>query len=177
MTSMTGDDIVALSKKHTISEWAAQGVVDPIPVARAQGVYFWTPEGKRFIDFNSQLMCVNIGHGNSHVIEAIQRQAEAVCYVTPSGMTTEARARLGARPDLAHVDALTGRDSPGTHGLSAREIEVLRLVASGKSNRDIAAELVISERTVARHVQNIFAKLRLSSRAAASVFASERGLL
>ena len=94
---MTGDDIIALSKKHTISEWAAQGAVDPIPVSRAQGVYFWTPEGKRFIDFNSQLMCVNVGHGNSRVIEAIQRQAEAVCYVTPSGMTTEARARLGAK--------------------------------------------------------------------------------
>jgi taurine--2-oxoglutarate transaminase len=94
---MTGDEIVALSKKHTISEWAAQGAVDPIPVARAEGVYFWTPEGKRFIDFNSQLMCVNIGHGNPRVIEAIQRQAEAVCYVTPSGMTTEARAKLGAK--------------------------------------------------------------------------------
>lgn len=51
---MTGDDIIALSKKHTISEWAAQGAVDPIPVSRAQGVYFWTPEGKRFIDFNSR---------------------------------------------------------------------------------------------------------------------------
>jgi taurine--2-oxoglutarate transaminase len=97
MTSMTGDEIVALSKKHTISEWAAQGAVDPIPVARAEGVYFWTPEGKRFIDFNSQLMCVNIGHGNPRVLEAIQRQAEAVCYVTPSGMTTEARAKLGAK--------------------------------------------------------------------------------
>ncbi|MET0167620.1 MAG: aminotransferase class III-fold pyridoxal phosphate-dependent enzyme, partial [Vicinamibacterales bacterium] len=97
MRSMTGDDIVALSKKHTIAEWSAQGAVDPIPVARAEGVYFWTPEGKRFIDFNSQLMCVNIGHGNPRVIEAIQRQAEAVCYVTPSGMTTEARARLGAK--------------------------------------------------------------------------------
>ena len=94
---MTGDEIVALSKKHTISEWAAQGAVDPIPVSRAEGVYFWTPEGKRFLDFNSQLMCVNIGHGNPRVIEAIQRQAEAVCYVTPSGMTTEARAKLGAK--------------------------------------------------------------------------------
>jgi taurine--2-oxoglutarate transaminase len=94
---MTGDDIVELSKKHTIAEWSAQGAVDPIPVARAEGVYFWTPEGKRFIDFNSQLMCVNIGHGNARVIEAIQRQTEAVCYVTPSGMTTEARARLGAK--------------------------------------------------------------------------------
>ena len=60
---MTGEEMVALSKKHTMFEWSAQGAVDPIPVARAKGVYFWTPEGKRFIDFNSQLMCVNIGHG------------------------------------------------------------------------------------------------------------------
>ena len=94
---MTGDEIVALSKKHTISEWAAQGAVDPIPVARAEGVYFWTPEGKRFIDFNSQLMCVNIGHSEPRVIRAIQQQVERLCYVTPAGMTTEPRARLGAK--------------------------------------------------------------------------------
>jgi taurine--2-oxoglutarate transaminase len=94
---MTGDEIVTLSKKHTISEWAAQGAVDPIPVARAEGVYFWTPEGKRFIDFNSQLMCVNIGHGDPRVIDAIRKQAEALCYVTPGWMTTEPRARLGAK--------------------------------------------------------------------------------
>ena len=93
---MTGDEMVALSRRHTISEWAIQGVVDPIPVARAEGVYFWTPEGKRFIDFNSQLMCVNIGHGERRVVRAIQQQVESVCYVTPSGMTTEPRARLGA---------------------------------------------------------------------------------
>ena len=94
---MTGDEIVALSKKHTIFEWAVQGAVDPIPVARAEGIYFWTPEGKRFIDFNSQLMCVNIGHGDARVLQAMQRQAEALCYVTPGGMTTEPRARLGAK--------------------------------------------------------------------------------
>ena len=93
---MTGDEIVALSKKHTIFEWAAQEGVDPIPVARAKGIYFWTPEGKRFIDFNSQLMCVNIGHGDPRVIEAIQTQAAVLTYVTPS-MTTEPRARLGAK--------------------------------------------------------------------------------
>ena len=85
--------------------------------------------------------------------------------------------KLGAAPEIAHVDELTGRTPPDTHGLSAREVQVLRLVATGMSNRDIATELVISERTVARHVQNIFGKLRLSSRAAASVFASEHGLL
>ena len=61
---------------------AGSGRSDPRLTRR--GVYFWTPEGKRFLDFNSQLMCVNIGHGNPRVIEAIQRQAEAVCYVTPS---------------------------------------------------------------------------------------------
>ena len=81
---MTGDEIIALTKKHTIFEWAVQGAVDPIPVARAKGVYFWTPEGKRFIDFNSQLMCVNIGHGDPRVVNAIQRQAEVLTYVTPA---------------------------------------------------------------------------------------------
>jgi taurine--2-oxoglutarate transaminase len=93
---MTGDEIIALSKKHTITEWAAQNAVDPIPVARAQGIYFWTPEGQRFIDFNSQLMSVNIGHSDPRVVAAIQDQVARVAYVTP-GMTTEPRARLGAK--------------------------------------------------------------------------------
>jgi taurine--2-oxoglutarate transaminase len=93
---MTGDEIVALSKKHTITEYVPQDAVNPIPVARAKGVYFWTPEGKRFIDFNSQLMSVNIGHGDPRVIAAITEQAEKVTYVTPA-MTTEVRARLGAK--------------------------------------------------------------------------------
>ena len=56
---MTSEEIVALSKNHTIFEWTAQKSLAPIAVARAEGVYFWTPEGKRFIDFNSQLMSVN----------------------------------------------------------------------------------------------------------------------
>src|ERR1041384_1336497 len=88
--------MIALSKKHTLFEWSAQSKVDPIPVTRAKGIYFWTPDGKRFIDFNSQLMCVNIGHGDPRVIKAIQEQAELLCYVTPS-MATEPRARLGAK--------------------------------------------------------------------------------
>src|SRR5690349_6273830 len=89
-------DIVRLSKQHTISEWAVQGAIDPVPVARAHGVHFWTPDGKRFIDFNSQLMSVNIGHGDRRVIRAITEQLQRVAYVTPS-MTTEARARLGEK--------------------------------------------------------------------------------
>jgi DNA-binding CsgD family transcriptional regulator len=86
--------------------------------------------------------------------------------------------RLGAVLDLARVDELTGSSSgPGMHGLTARELEVLRLVASGRSNREIAATLVISEHTVARHVQNIYAKLDVSSRAAAGAFAFEHDLV
>jgi DNA-binding CsgD family transcriptional regulator len=85
--------------------------------------------------------------------------------------------RLGAAPDLARLDALVGRRRGADHSLTAREVEVLRLVARGRSNREIAGVLVISERTVARHVQNIFAKLGVSSRASASVFAAEHGLL
>ena len=93
---MTGEEIVALSKKHTLFEWAVQGSVDPIPVARAKGVYFWTPEGKRFIDFNSQLMSVNIGHGDERVIAAMNVQAQQLIFAGPA-MATEPRARLGAK--------------------------------------------------------------------------------
>ncbi|HEY3120851.1 MAG TPA: aminotransferase class III-fold pyridoxal phosphate-dependent enzyme, partial [Vicinamibacteria bacterium] len=93
---LTGEEIVALSRKHTIFEWSAQSKVDPIPVARSEGIYFWTPEGKRFIDFNSQLMCVNVGHGDRRVVEAIQRQAAQLAYANPF-MATEPRARLGAK--------------------------------------------------------------------------------
>jgi len=82
---------------------------------------------------------------------------------------------LGAGPDRAKIDALVGRDGTD-EGLTAREIEVLRLVASGRSNSDIAAALVISEHTVARHLQNIFGKLGVSTRTAAAAYAFEHGL-
>ncbi len=85
--------------------------------------------------------------------------------------------RLGAAPDLARLEALSRKRRPDTYGLTARELEVLRLVARGGSNREVASALVISERTVARHMQNIFGKLGVSSRAAASVFAAEHDLL
>src|SRR4051812_35783423 len=94
--SMTGDEIVALTKAHTLFEWSAQAKVDPIPVAGAKGCWFWTPEGKRYLDFNSQLMCVNIGHGDERVIKAIQAQAATLAYANPF-MATEPRARLGAK--------------------------------------------------------------------------------
>jgi taurine--2-oxoglutarate transaminase len=93
---MSGDEIVALTRQHTLFEWSAQNAVDPIPVAGAKGCWFWTPEGKRFLDFNSQLMCVNIGHGDPRVIRAIQAQATTLAYANPF-MATEPRARLGQK--------------------------------------------------------------------------------
>jgi DNA-binding CsgD family transcriptional regulator len=91
----------------------------------------------------------------------------------------ETFAQVGAAGDLAAADALLEGDGEPLqrHGLTVRELEVLRLVAAGRSNREIASALVISERTVARHLQNIFAKLRVSSRTAACAFAFEHDLL
>jgi DNA-binding NarL/FixJ family response regulator len=85
--------------------------------------------------------------------------------------------RLAAEPDRARMAASLAGAGSAAHGLTARELEVLRRVAAGKTNRDIAAELFISEHTVARHVQNIFAKLDVSSRTAATAFAFERNLV
>ena len=92
---LTGEQIVELCRKHTLFEWSVQSAVDPIPVARAK-IYFYTPDGKRFIDFNSQLMCVNIGHGDERVINAIKQQAETLAYANPF-MATDVRARLSAK--------------------------------------------------------------------------------
>jgi DNA-binding NarL/FixJ family response regulator len=85
---------------------------------------------------------------------------------------------LDAKPDLVALAALTGTNgSRDAHGLSPREREVLRLVATGLSNREISAALVLSEHTVARHLQNIFAKLDVTSRTAAASFAFEHELV
>jgi DNA-binding NarL/FixJ family response regulator len=84
--------------------------------------------------------------------------------------------RLGAAPDARRAAELLDEPTGLPRGLTQREAEVLRLVAAGKSNREIAAALVISEHTVARHLQNMFAKLGVSSRSAATAFAFEHDL-
>ena len=101
--------------------------------------------------------------------ESAEMELDAACW------TFE---QLGAAPDLARAQALSGKlvTSPAG-GLTARELEVLRLVATGKTNRSIAADLFLSEKTVARHVSNIFAKLDVSSRAAATAYAYEHDLV
>jgi taurine--2-oxoglutarate transaminase len=94
---MTSEEIAALAREHTFFSWSVQGAVDPIAIDRAEGVYLYTPEGRRILDFNSQLMSVNIGHSDRRVIDAITEQAMKVQYVQPSLFVTEARARLGAK--------------------------------------------------------------------------------
>jgi taurine--2-oxoglutarate transaminase len=100
LTTMTAEDIVALTKEHSFFSWSAQGSVNPIPMARGKGVYFWDANGKRYFDLNSQLMCVNIGHGDERVIKAIQDQAAELTYAGPS-MATKVRAEIGR--ELASV--------------------------------------------------------------------------
>jgi DNA-binding NarL/FixJ family response regulator len=87
-------------------------------------------------------------------------------------------ANLGAGADLIVLERATQPDGgPRPGGLSPRELEVLELVADGHTNREIAATLIVSEHTVARHVQNIFAKLGVSSRTAAAAFGHQHGLV
>ncbi len=95
-SGMSTEEIVRLSREHTFFSWSAQGAVDPIAIDHAEGVYLYTPEGQRILDFNSQLMSVNIGHGDRRVIDAITAQATKLQYVQPA-FATEPRARLGKK--------------------------------------------------------------------------------
>ncbi len=108
---------------------------------------------------------------------ACLRLGDRDAYEMETNAARHAFLQLGAAPDLARLGRLVDAAAPkAAGGLSAREVQVLKLVAAGKSNRSIAGELVISEKTVARHVSNIFSKLGLSSRAAATAYAYEHGL-
>jgi DNA-binding CsgD family transcriptional regulator len=114
------------------------------------------------------------------VLSGIASQKQGDDHSAASEFKAARRAfeQLGAATDLKALDELTGTppsEPPG--GLSPREVEILTLVARGKSNREIASELVISERTVARHMSNIFAKLDVTSRTAATAFAFENDLV
>jgi len=99
-TKLSSQEVVELSREYTFFSWSVQGQVNPIPVERAEGIFFWDMEGKRYYDFSSQLMNTNIGHQHPKVVKAIQEQAAKLCFVHP-GNTTEVRARLGKK--LAEV--------------------------------------------------------------------------
>lgn len=96
MSELTGEQIVELSKRYTLYDWQAQSKASPLPVERAEGVYFYTTDGTRYLDFNSQLMGVNIGHGDKRVVDAVVKQAERLPYISPF-MAYEARAQLGMK--------------------------------------------------------------------------------
>jgi len=100
MAKLTSQEIIDLSREYTFFSWSVQGQVNPIPVGKAEGIYFWDTDGNRYIDFSSQLMNTNIGHQHPKVVKAIQEQAAELCFVHP-GNTTEARALLGKK--LAEV--------------------------------------------------------------------------
>lgn len=91
MFDLPDNEILPLSKEHVFWTWSAQAKVNPIAVKRAKGVYFWDVDDKRYLDFNSMTMCVNIGHGDERIIKAMQAQAAELPYAAP-GMTTKIRA-------------------------------------------------------------------------------------
>jgi len=146
------------------------------------------------VDGNAWAALVSLRHA-SQVWQELEAPYEAACARVLVGLACSAVGdddtgsleldaahrvfqELGAAPDVSRVDSLIGpAASSKTHGLTGRELQVLRLVAAGKTNKAIGAELVVSERTVDRHVSNIFAKVGVSSRAAATAFAYENQLV
>jgi taurine--2-oxoglutarate transaminase len=94
--ALSAEEITELCLRHTMFDWSAQATLKPLAVVSAKGVHFQTVDGRRFIDFNSQLMCVNAGHGDLRIIEAIKRQADQLPFIGPF-MATEVRARLGRK--------------------------------------------------------------------------------
>ena len=107
MFNLPDDEILPLSKEHVFYTWSAQAKVNPIPVKRAKGVYFWDINEKRYLDFNSMTMCVNIGHGDERIIKAMQEQVAELPYAAP-GMTTKIRAIASkAIADITPHQALT----------------------------------------------------------------------
>ena len=94
MTDTLNQDFTMDAMKYTFWTWTAQGKVQPIPVDKAKGVYFWDTQGKKYLDFNSMTMCVNAGHGEERIINAIIDQVRQLPYANP-GMATRPRAELG----------------------------------------------------------------------------------
>jgi len=96
MTDIPDESLVPLSLEHNFWTWSAQSKVNPIPIKSAKGVYFWDIHGKRYLDFNSMVMCVNIGHGDQRVINAIVKQAQELPFAGPL-FATKPRAMLGEK--------------------------------------------------------------------------------
>ncbi|RLC80033.1 MAG: aspartate aminotransferase family protein, partial [Chloroflexi bacterium] len=90
----SAEEIVQENLEYTFFSWSVQAEVNPIPVVGGKGSYFWDANGKRYLDFASQLINLNIGHQHPKVIQAIKEQADKLCYAAP-GMATDVRGELG----------------------------------------------------------------------------------
>jgi len=93
---MNAQEMIDACLKHTLFDWSATSKVSPLAIERAKGVWLYGPDGKRYLDFNSQLMSVNIGHGHPKVLAAMKAQIDKLTYVFP-GAATEPRARLATK--------------------------------------------------------------------------------
>jgi DNA-binding NarL/FixJ family response regulator len=164
-------EVLDAMAKHTrgsvlLAEHNPQAALEPLRAA----LQVWQRVGAPYIAarIHALLACACEAAGDR---ESAQRER---------AIARETFEQLGAAPDLARLpspDEPVGPAARASHGLSARELQVLRLVAAGKTNRVIAGELFLSEKTVDRHVSNIFGKLGVASRAAATAFAYEHGLI
>lgn len=123
----TNAEVIASNREHTITSWSTQASwSNPIVMDHAEGVYFWDTEGKRYLDWSSQLVNVNIGHSHPHVVKAIQEQISKISFAYP-GIATEARGRLGelcaeVMPNMAKVFFTNG----GTDAIESA-IKIARL--------------------------------------------------
>jgi DNA-binding CsgD family transcriptional regulator/tetratricopeptide (TPR) repeat protein len=147
----------------TLAEGDARGAIDPL--RRAQEV--WQRVGAPYVSARIRVLV-------ARAYQALGDEDGAALELEAAKKTF---VQLGAAPDLAAIEAMVAPPPPVAHGLSAREVEVLRLVASGKSNKEIASALFLSVKTVDRHVSNIFVKLDVPSRAAATAWAYQHGLV
>jgi len=82
--NLSGDEVQSLSKKYNLHSWSVQNAINPIVVTKAEGIYFWDDDGKKYYDMSSQLVNLNIGHNNKKVIEAIKEQADKLAYISPA---------------------------------------------------------------------------------------------
>ena len=82
--NLSGDEVQSLSKKYNLHSWSVQNAINPTVVTKAEGIYFWDDDGKKYYDMSSQLVNLNIGHNNKKVIEAIKKQADKLAYISPA---------------------------------------------------------------------------------------------
>ncbi len=94
-TTMSSSEVFDLNRSYTLTEWTTQATKAPLSIERADGIYLFDHDPRRYVDFNAQLMNVNLGHQHPKVIEVIRKQSELLCYASPR-MVTRPRGELGA---------------------------------------------------------------------------------